>query len=140
MVTTVERSADADTESLYLALLNAHAPRPIHSSVELDALIALIDGFLDRAQLAPAEEDFLELLSELVESYERAHVQLPAVTGVEALRHLMDENGLKQSDLAELFGGKSIVSEVLSGKRALSKQHIRGLSARFGLPADVFLG
>lgn len=74
-----------------------------------------------------------------MEAYERDHVDIPPVSGVEALRHLMEENGLTQADLADLFGGKSVVSEVLSGKRTLSKSHVRKLSERFGLPADVFL-
>lgn len=76
----------------------------------------------------------------LVEDYERSHVEIPAVTGVDALRHLMEANGLAQSELAPLFGGRSVISEVLSGKRGLSQNHIKALSAHFGLPADVFLG
>jgi HTH-type transcriptional regulator/antitoxin HigA len=131
--------APAEAGQTYLSLLQAHQPRPIHTDAELDAAIALLDDFLDRATLTPDEEDFLELLSALVENYERDHVAIPLVSGVAVLRHLMEENGLTQADLAADFGGKSVVSEVLSGKRALSKTHVRKLSERFGLPSDVFL-
>lgn len=127
------------TDPSYMALLQQFPPRSIRSDVELDATIATIDSLLDHAELSPAEQDFLDLLSDLVESYERSRVDIPFVTGIQALRHLMEENGLKQTDLADLFGGRSVVSEVLKGKRELSKMHVRRLSARFGLPADVFL-
>ena len=64
---------------------------------------------------------------------------MPPVSGVDVLRHLMEENGLRQQDLVPLFGSKSTISEVLSGKRPLALAHITKLSERFGLPADVFI-
>jgi HTH-type transcriptional regulator/antitoxin HigA len=123
----------------YLELLRTYAPRPIHSDAELDATIAALDKLLDRAAPTPAEDDLIDLLGVLIENYEQAHLDWPPVSGVAVLRHLMEENSLTQADLATDFGGKSVVSEVLSGKRALSKTHVRKLSERFGLPADVFL-
>jgi HTH-type transcriptional regulator / antitoxin HigA len=74
------------------------------------------------------------------EDYENQHVHIPEVRGVRALQHLMEENGLKQSDLAHLFGGKSAISEVLRGNRALSKSQIVRLRDYFGVPADTFIG
>jgi len=130
----------ADIEASYLSLLQAFPPHPIRTDAELNATIAVIDELLDRPDTTPAEQEFLELLGDLIENYERARVVVPAVSGVQLLLHLMKENGLKQGDLASLFGGKSVVSEVLGGKRALSKTHIRRLSERFNLPADVFFG
>jgi HTH-type transcriptional regulator/antitoxin HigA len=64
---------------------------------------------------------------------------MPPVSGVEALRYLMAENGLTQADLAPLFGSPSIISEVLAGKRRLALAHIARLAGRFGVPADVFI-
>lgn len=56
-----------------------------------------------------------------------------------ALRYLRAENALTQADLAPLFGGPSVISEVLAGKRRLALSHIARLAAHFGLPADVFI-
>jgi HTH-type transcriptional regulator/antitoxin HigA len=114
-------------------------PQPIETDAELDAAIVMLDELLDRASPTPTEDDLIDLLGVLTENYEQAHLDWPPVSGVAVLRHLMEENGLTQADLAADFGGKSIVSEVLSGKRALSKTHVRRLSERFGLSADVFL-
>jgi HTH-type transcriptional regulator/antitoxin HigA len=50
----------------------------------------------------------------------------------------MDQHGLLQKDLADVFGAPSIVSEVLSGKRELNKDHIKRLSRRFHVSPELF--
>jgi HTH-type transcriptional regulator / antitoxin HigA len=57
---------------------------------------------------------------------------------VEVLVELMTANNLKHKDLAPLLGSESIVSEVLSGKRELNKQHIEKLSQRFNVSPALF--
>ena len=58
---------------------------------------------------------------------------------MQRLEYLMAEHGLKQADLAGLFGGQPVVSAVLSGKRSINLEHARKLSARFGLSIEAFL-
>jgi antitoxin component HigA of HigAB toxin-antitoxin module len=65
--------------------------------------------------------------------------EIPEASGVAMVRHLMEENGLTQADLAPLFGSPSVVSEVLSGKRRLALSHVERLSEYFGLPDDIFI-
>lgn len=79
----------------------------------------------------------LEVLEVLVEDYDREHNQIPAISGVEFLKNLMAEHGLKQADLAEL-GSQGVVSEILSGKRRLNQRHAELLSKRFLLPEQLF--
>jgi HTH-type transcriptional regulator/antitoxin HigA len=105
----------------------------------LDDAIEVLNTLIGRSNLTQAEHDYREVLGDLIEAYEAVHVIFPEVSGVELLRFLMEENGLTQASLAPIFGGKSNISEVLSGKRELSKSQIRGLSERFGLPADAFM-
>ena len=100
----------------------------------------MIDRLLDIPERSTAEEEYLQALTDLVAAYEDAHVMIPSVTGVDALRYLMEENGLTQVDLVPQFGTRSIVSEVLAGKRHLALAHITRLAERFGLPATVFFG
>jgi HTH-type transcriptional regulator/antitoxin HigA len=132
----VTRSQPTDS---YFELVLELPLRPIHDDEALDNAVAMIDRLLDRRDLTAGEQDYLDVLSDLVERYEDEHIPLPVVRGVEMLRYLMDENNLKQADLVPIFGTKSIVSEVLSEKRSLALSHIQGLSAHFGLPADVFM-
>jgi HTH-type transcriptional regulator / antitoxin HigA len=90
------------------------------------------------ARLTRAEKELAELLTLLIEDFESKRSKLPRAKPVEILRLLMDQHGLKQKDLADVFGTRSIVSEVLSGKRKLNKEHIQHLSERFHVSPEAF--
>jgi HTH-type transcriptional regulator/antitoxin HigA len=79
-----------------------------------------------------------DLLTLLIEDFEERQYQLPRTSPLEALRFLMDQHHLRQKDLLDVFGTPSVASEVLSGKRELSKEHIRRLSERFSVPVELF--
>jgi HTH-type transcriptional regulator / antitoxin HigA len=123
----------------YLALVRAFPLVSIRDETHLAEALAVIDRLLDRPQRSTAEEEYLRALTDLVETCAFSYVAIPTVSGVEALRYLMEEHGLTQADLAPLFGTRSIVSEVLAGKRRLALSHIARLAERFGVPADVFI-
>lgn len=74
----------------------------------------------------------------LIEDFEDRHYQLPRAKPLEVLQFLIDQHGLLQKDLADVFGTPSIVSEVLSGKRELNKDHIKRLSRRFHVSPELF--
>ena len=128
------------TEEQYLALVRAFPLVSIHNDAHLEEAVAVIDRLLDIPERSTAEEEYLQALTDLVEVYEDAHVVIPTVSGLDALRYLMEDNGLTQADLVPDFGTRSIVSEVLAGKRHLALTHITRLAERFGVPADVFIG
>jgi len=90
------------------------------------------------ARLTRAEKELAELLTLLIEDFESKRYKLPRAKPVEILRFLMDQHGLKQKDLADVFGTRSIVSEVLSGKRKLNREHIQRLSDRFHVSPEAF--
>lgn len=91
-------------------------------------------------QPGSAEEDELELLGLLIDTYEKHHFPMAAPSPTEAIRFRMEQMGLKQKDLASMLGGKSRVSEVLSGKRPLSLAMARTLHTKLKIPADILLG
>lgn len=110
------------------------------NAAEYNALVALLDELTDIVRddethpLARA----MDVLGVLIADYESATVPEPVGSGIDVLRHLMLEHGLRQQDLPEL-GTQSVVSEVLSGKRELNIRQIRALSQRFNLSADAFV-
>ena len=81
----------------------------------------------------------LELLSSLVEKYEKEHFPIDNPTPIEAIQFRMEQQGLKQKDLAPYIGSPSKVSEVLSEKRPLTLRMIRNLVKGLGIPANVIL-
>ena len=130
---------DKANEEEYLELVRAFPLMSIVDDTHLAAALAVIDRLVEKSDRSVAEDVYLAALTDLVETYENAHVPLPPVTGVEALRYLMEENDLAQADLAPLFGAPSIISEALSGKRWMALTHGRRLAAHFGLPVSVFI-
>ena len=79
-----------------------------------------------------------ERFGKLIEGYETEHDPIPDARPADVSRFLMDQHGLKQADLPEV-GAQSVVSAVPSGKRHLNIRQVASLSARFGIPADVFI-
>ena len=80
----------------------------------------------------------VDIVGDLIEDYETEQHSLPETTGIEALKFLMEQHGLKQSDLEEI-GSQGVVSEILTGKRELNVRQVRALSERFGVSTATFL-
>jgi HTH-type transcriptional regulator/antitoxin HigA len=80
----------------------------------------------------------LDTLGIVIYAYEEKHYPIPDCSGVEVLHYLMEEHGLKQSDLPEV-GSQGVVSEILSGRRELNVRQIRALAQRFGISPAVFM-
>lgn len=100
----------------------------------------LLDTLLDEAG---GREDhpimgLVDLLGTLIEDYEARRHPMPGATGLQALKFLMEQHGLKQVDLPEV-GSQGVVSEVLSGKRELNIRQVRALAARFGVDVGTFV-
>jgi len=123
----------------YGALLRKIPPKVIRSEKENEAYTEVLYRLDRRSKtLTPAEKELAELLTLLIEDFEERRYQLPRANPLEVLRFLMDQHGLKQRDLTDVFGTPSIVSEVLSGKRELNKDHIKRLSERFHVSPEIF--
>lgn len=123
----------------YAELLAKVPPRVIRTEQENeDYTAALYELEQNHADLAPEERDLADLLTLLIEDFEEKHYQLPKAAPLEVVSFLMDQHGLKQKDLVDVFGTPSIVSEILSGKRDLNKDHIARMSARFHVSPELF--
>jgi HTH-type transcriptional regulator / antitoxin HigA len=93
---------------------------------------------LMHAKAGSEEADELDVLTDLVEAYERRHHPLPRASASDILRHLMEANGLTQSDLPEV-GTQTVISLLLSNKRQLTVRQIKALSSRFNVSPAVFI-
>ena len=77
-------------------------------------------------------------MGDLIRDYDEKHYPIPDASPAEIIAFLMEQHGLRQSDLPEI-GTQSVVSEVLNGKRELNARQIKRLSERFGVAAGAFL-
>jgi HTH-type transcriptional regulator/antitoxin HigA len=134
-------TAPGGADPAYLALIRRLPLRPIRTDAELNAASCIIDELTDRDDLTLAEFDYLDVLGDLVEKYETEHVELPHVSDAAMVRSLMEEKGVRQTDVVKGTGiSKTVLSLVLSGKRDLTREHISALAKYFEVSPAVFLG
>ncbi len=100
----------------------------------LDELYQLMDAPLDSDDYNSAE-----ILSILIEKYEEEHFPIESPDPIEAIKYLMEENDLNQTQLGEIIGGRSKASLILNRKRALSITMIRSLNERLKIPFEVLM-
>jgi HTH-type transcriptional regulator/antitoxin HigA len=124
----------------YGTLLAETQPSVVHGERENKRFTDLLEQLAFKAEPNPAERKLVELLSLVIEDFEAKHYQIDDVTPVQVLTELMSAHSLKQKDLVDLgiFETASVVSEILSGKRDLTKDHIRRLSKHFNVSPAVF--
>ncbi|HZV76959.1 MAG TPA: helix-turn-helix domain-containing protein [Candidatus Babeliales bacterium] len=123
----------------YRHLLTEELPHAIHNDREHRKYVLRAEELLEKKRRSAAEELYLELLTVLIDRYEDENHVIETPDPIAALRELMLAKGMSQAALSELLGSSGIASEVLSGKRALSKAHIRKLSEVFNVSADLFV-
>ncbi len=121
----------------YGSLLAETKPEVIHDEGQNDTFVVRLEELTSKQVVTPAEEKLIELLTVLIENFEAQHYPVQSSGPLDVIRHLMEENHLRQKDLVDVFGTESIVS-VLNGKRDLAKDHIRKLSERFGVSPALF--
>ena len=122
----------------YRRLVSRALPKKIETGEEFDRVVERLE-LLDRIENPSTEEQALiALLALLVEDYDTRYHPSPGVTGGEALAYLMEANNLRAADLADIMP-RSRVSEVLAGRRAISREQAKKLGKRFKVTADLFL-
>ena len=140
MTEVATRGACRHVPKTYRELVAMLPPRPIHDEVDLRGAIEIIDrmaGF----NLNADQEDYLEAISTFVEAYEAA--RFPAggsrLVPLEALQALLAEHDMNASDLGRLLGNRTLGPAILSGRRALSKIHVKRLAEHFKVDPGLFL-
>jgi HTH-type transcriptional regulator / antitoxin HigA len=132
-------SAEITDRREYAHLLSEALPHVIHSDAENDRCSSILESLLRKKKRSAEEGRLAELLTLLIEEFEeKRFAALHPAAPIDILRHLIDANGLRQVDLLDVFGTASVASEVLSGKRDLSKAHISRLSERFQVSPALF--
>jgi HTH-type transcriptional regulator / antitoxin HigA len=126
-------------DSVYAKLLAKSLPRPIHTEAEHRRLTEMLLRLDDREDLSPEEEALAEVLTLLIEDYEEKYHPLPRVSLNESLKALMVEGGLKHKDIWPVLGNKGVATEVLGGRRSVSKAQARRLAEFFHVPIDLFI-
>ena len=111
---------------------------PIKTEKNYKRALERLEEIFD-AELGSKDGDELEILSILIEKYEKENFPIGMPDPIEAIKFRMEQLGMKQKDLAEVVGLKSRVSEILNKKRKLTIDMIRKLSKSLSIPTEVLI-
>jgi HTH-type transcriptional regulator / antitoxin HigA len=131
MIHTINRNVYGD-------LLAQHQPKAIETEAENEAAIMLAES-LEHRQRTPEEDALLELLIILIEKFEDASYPLPNVEPDRMLLHLMEARNMKQEELVGVIGSRGVVSEIVNGKRSISKAQAKALGQLFHVSPSLFI-
>jgi len=138
-----KRTARANFDvKAYAGLLAEALPEVIETVAQNRRAIKILDKLMEkgkRGERTPEETKLAKLLGHLVCDFETRYYKPQKATPREALIGLMEMNRLKQADLLSVFGSSGIASEVINGKREISKAHAKALAKFFSVSTDLFL-
>ena len=126
-------------EKKYGKLLAKMLPRVITNDEEFDRNVAQLEALSIPERPLSAEEDALaSLLERLIADYD-GKFTLPEQPPHEMVKYLMEQRGLRQADLVPALGSRAQVSDLVNGRRGISKAQAKKLAAYFGVSVELFL-
>ncbi len=123
----------------YAQLLAKYQPKVIETEAENDRAIELAQELEHKVNRSNEEDVILELLVTLIEKFEDENYPIPEGTPHSMLLHLMEASGIKQENLVGVIGSRGVVSEVVNGKRNISKAQAKALAEFFSVDVGLFI-
>ena len=124
-----------------MKLIRQFPLRPIRNGADYKAATAILDrlAIRDEGTLDAGEQDYFEVLTELVCDYDDEHEPVERGTPLQILKSLMEHAEMNSADLGRLIGNRATAGDILNGRRQLSPAHMFKLADRFGVNASLFL-
>jgi HTH-type transcriptional regulator/antitoxin HigA len=122
----------------YSNLLAEIAPKVIETEEEYDRLLAVVERLTFAKNCTPEEDALHKLLVTLIEVYDAENYPIESEPH-EILQHIMESSGTRQADLVGIIGSSGVVSEVVNGKRAISKAQAKALGDYFKVSPSLFI-
>ena len=139
MTKTTGKTTPTFNEEAYRNLLVEIAPKVIESEEEYQQLLTITEKLTFKKNRTVEETKIYRLLVTLIEAYETENYPIEDCEPYEILQHLMEVSGTRQADLIGILGSSGVVSEVVNGKRSISKAQAKALSDYFNLSANLFI-
>ena len=129
-------------EKRYARLLAKAVPRVIRTEAENGRALAIVESLIEKGErnMTSEEDELLDLLTNLIRDYEAAaYPRREKSTPREMVAFLLEQRGLAQRDLWPVIGSKGRVSEILAGKRSISKEQAKKLAEFFHVGVNLFI-
>lgn len=121
----------------YRNLLAEVAPQVIETEEEYDRALAITEQLTFSKNRTPEERALHKLL--VIEAYETQTYSMDQAAPHEILQHIMESSGIRQTDLVGVIGSSGVVSEVVNGKRSISKAQAKALGNYFKVLPTLFI-
>ncbi|MBD2339306.1 transcriptional regulator [Calothrix sp. FACHB-156] len=126
-------------QNSYRHLLAEVVPVAIETEEEYERILKLVEQLTFKKNRTKEEQALYKLLIILIEAYETEHYPMEESTPHEILQHIMEASGTRQADLVGIIGSSGVVSEVVNGKRSISKAQAKALSEYFKVAPSLFI-
>src|SRR5580698_740230 len=125
----------------YGRLLARAVPQVITTEEENERALAIVESLLEKGEgnVTPEEEALLELLTDLIHDFEEKAYPIPKSDPHKMVAFLLEQRGLAPKDLWSVIGSKSRVSEILAGKRSITKEQAKKLAEFFHVDVGLFI-
>lgn len=126
-------------QAAYRNLLAEVAPKVIETQEEYDRALAVVEQLTFKKNRTPEERALHKLLVTLIEAYEAQISPMAQAAPHEILQHILESSGTRQADLVGVIGSSGVVSEVVNGKRSISKAQAKALGDYFKVSPTLFI-
>jgi HTH-type transcriptional regulator / antitoxin HigA len=126
-------------QNTYRHLLAEVVPLPIETEEEYERILKLVEKLTFQKNRTNEEQILHKLLVVLIEAYETENYPMEQSTPHEIIKHIMEASGTLQTDLVGIIGSSSVVSEIINGKRSISKAQAKALSEYFKVSPSLFI-
>ena len=126
-------------KTIYSELLTAFKPKVIKTQAEYDEAHRILVELIMLPSLSPEQIELRELIIVLLKEFDHKQPTPEPASPQEVLVYLMEEHHLKQADLVGKIGSKGVVSEIVNGKRSISKSQAKVLAEIFHVSSSVFI-
>jgi HTH-type transcriptional regulator / antitoxin HigA len=123
----------------YGALCADAVPKVIENDAEFDRMVKKLEELTFKKNPSREERILADLLQKLIQDYNDQHYTMPRAKPHEAVQFLIEQKGLKQTDLVAVIGSRAQVSDLVNGKRGISKVQARKLADFFGVSVELFI-
>jgi HTH-type transcriptional regulator / antitoxin HigA len=125
--------------AVYCNLLNEFVPKVIETEAEYDRALAVAEKLIFKKDRTLEEKALHKLLVTLIEVYETENYPMEESAPHEILQHLMEASSTRQADLVGIIGSSGVVSEIVNGKRAISKAQAKALGEYYKVSPSLFI-
>jgi HTH-type transcriptional regulator/antitoxin HigA len=126
-------------KTIYSQLLGKFQPKIIKNIEEYNEASCILLELMTRPERSPEETELLQLIAVIIQEFDKKQEQPEPASPQEVLLHLMEERNFKQVDLVGKIGSKGVVSEIVNGKRSISKAQAKILAEIFHVSSSVFI-